>query len=1047
MYNSFSVKSFNGGITDNVKISYLDTANKMENFDILDDGSIVSRQGYGLYSFDVPQVPTSNKINLFFTINKNEFLISGRQIYHYTKTSIEQIVGDTGNHAFDEGNYIYDPNNPIELVLHNDSAIWKNQVFAVNDIDSKPIKIFHNDTGWHTLTAGLPAYNTDPTFSPAPTSGLISYLYALFFVRTYIVDGVTFIDQSEPHLIQYTTNTAIDASNPVDISNFQSIVNGAKYSYGLSDIEIKVFRTINGGEEFYYVNSTPMLTPTTITDNIADDDLQLNEPAYFNGGVKYNSEPPKAKFIENVNSTMFYADGYTVHHSIPGDPDSVPGDFYLEFNDYITGLSSINKKPIVFTKDAVYRLDGYVNSLGIGNISISVIDSTIGCIGYQTIVKSPSGIYFASATGFCFTDGYRVVKISEKFNQTYNELTSSAEKALEIVGRYDFINRKVYWASQVSKNAMANDGMFIFYEKYGVKREGVFTTYKNIHAASMHINHDNIIIFGDLGGYIYAFDSQRRSDIVKNTIKPAEEWNNAAIIYNYISCELDFGSRENRKWVAKLDTRCRNVSNISLQPSLSTDGMQEFKKTGIIRVRTQLSWNEPFREWETDPELNIWENNRDYNHIRFVPRGNLRAYTKQVKFTNAFIDIQKSDELAKVAVSLEKITGIQKFNQPVKLLPSAIYHDANNDEYLFLHTSAGSLYYIKDNSLNTVVSPISGPLYGIFYLNGDFIVIGKEGINTNISYTDELIDTFSTWDTQTIGTEQINALDYMNGLYVATSISGSVYTSSDKINWTHAFTASESITAIANNGTYFMVVGANGYAAFSSDGATWHTLNTGFTNKLNTIVAVSGTFVMAGDSGKIVYTSNMQDVDVSDSGTTDNINKLIYEDIIIYVTNKGNYGFSANIEAFNTGLTSPLLLNQDVNGLYSFKNKIYIYSLYKGFHSVATLETIRNIELNTTDYWFNNDYIDYYISFENDNYEKNYRISDYLSPQELQIIDTVDEVEYTSFSDNYPDGYKWIVRGIPKNEKINIISYSLYFAMFGESFDPMSANTATENEQ
>lgn len=68
------------------------------------------------------------------------------------------------------------------------------------------------------------------------------------------------------------------------------------------------------------------------------------------------------------------------------------------------------------------------------------------------------------------------------------------------------------------------------------------------------------------------------------------------------------------------------------------------------------------------------------------------------------------------------------------------------------------------------------------------------------------------------------------------------------------------------------------------------------------------------------------------------------------------------------------------------------------------------------------DLVDYYIAFENDNYSKEFLITARTNDV-LTFLDTA--------AQSISGTYKWIIRGYPKDEIINILSYTMLYDVFG----------------
>ena len=155
-----------------------------------------------------------------------------------------------------------------------------------------------------------------------------------------------------------------------------------------------------------------------ITDENFDRDIIANELSYFNGGVlSYASLPQGSKYMTMVNGTAYYGsiidNEARVFQSAPGIPSSAPRLLFSEFEDPITALNSFLEKPIVFTENKTWRIEGVKDATGVGRVFLRVVSDEFGCIANQSVVKTNIGLFYWSKVGIIYTDGLRASRVSE----------------------------------------------------------------------------------------------------------------------------------------------------------------------------------------------------------------------------------------------------------------------------------------------------------------------------------------------------------------------------------------------------------------------------------------------------------------------------------------------------------------------------------------------------------------------------------------------------------------------------------------------------------
>lgn len=174
-----------------------------------------------------------------------------------------------------------------------------------------------------------------------------------------------------------------------------------------------------------------------------------------------------------------------------------------------------------------------------------------------------------------------------------------------------------------------------------------------------------------------------------------------------------------------------------------------------------------------------------------------------------------------------------------------------------------------------------GPnLYGnadMIYANGKYVVVGLGTGSLGVIYsTDRKSWTRGVLNTGTA--QDLNAITYGNGKYIAVGNSGAIYYSTDAATW-YAATLSQSTTAKFTDVTFgkgaFVAVTETGSPFYSIDGITW-SASTGVT-ALNAITFGKDRFVAVGNSGKTAYSTDGIKWNTGSSvGSTITFNDVIY---------------------------------------------------------------------------------------------------------------------------------------------------------------------------
>jgi hypothetical protein len=474
-------KGFGGGITDFHIDAAPDKYERADNFVVDSYLNLINRPGSEMdfaQSITRARVPASvntRRIGLLaeqktgtaanFTLLKQ----SGDALYYDNGTTLTELFGPGGASAFDLS-------SPVSAQTAFCATSWNEHTLITHEAPfQKPVKVYRDSGGVLRLrTAGLP--RPDESFLYSGGTGA-NYIMALVHKYTYQVGDVEFVDRSAPMFSELTNVGTVNPANSPNIaySSLPSLANANGEHYDTANIKIEFYRTKNNGTTLYYVGEITNGT-TTFTDTVSDNNLEDGITLYTSGGEIRNDRPPKAKFVHATSDFCYYASCIEVavdstdlellpqrlYQSKRGDPDSVPASFFADIEEPITGISSVRSIPIVFGARSTYRIDGFVDNFGRGQLLPRKISDSVGAVGQLGIVQTNDGLFFAGSDGFYFTDGYSLTKLSEEFQDTYAELVNTELKRKRIYGSHDINDKVVLWAAEWEDNNEGSDNRRVF---------------------------------------------------------------------------------------------------------------------------------------------------------------------------------------------------------------------------------------------------------------------------------------------------------------------------------------------------------------------------------------------------------------------------------------------------------------------------------------------------------------------------------------------------------------------------------------------------------
>lgn len=608
-------------------------------------GKLISRPGSAIYNEEYFQVPAGEvRIVDLEELEDQLFQFTGLNVY-YIDSGWNTLLGPGATVALDEGS----------ITNYISKAKWNKHLLVCNDAYSSPIKIF-KDSGddWRLRALGLPAVATTMTITPNSAAAR-EYIYAFVRRDEYTVGTTTFQEVSAVSFKSVSSSSEPGAGTPTVITNIPALT-GDLYNVTTSTIE--VYRTIDGGTQFWKTGQVTNGT-TTFNDTKSDNALILEEELYTSGGVQDFTQCPKSKYIAIAGDKAFYFNikegsetlKNRVRQSIPGALYASPETFYVDLDDEILGGGVVDQTPIAFCDNGkIYRIEGSFDETGSGFLEAREISRTVTLASNRSIVSTREGLFFAANSGFYFTDGNSVVRISDEFSDSYADLVASDIQKSRIYGTYNEKDSRVEWACQRDSSSDDNDSVFVCHLKWANRP---FTTWsggednaENFAPTCLkYLNGD--LLRGDTRGYVLKHTDSLIDDVRIDVDNDPEDWYTLANFPDFRWVSFDFGTTEFRKWVPELICMFDNQSNLSILPQSNRDNTGVFNDLKPITHYSNFTWGDQLFTWEGEQELLTWRWN--YNAVidsfRRFPAGDLRCNYKQIRLSPAFVEIDSSDIL------------------------------------------------------------------------------------------------------------------------------------------------------------------------------------------------------------------------------------------------------------------------------------------------------------------------------------------------------------------------------------------------------------------
>lgn len=638
------------GITDDYVDGPLNAAERLDNLLINRFKKPYQRDGIDIYSEDAPQIPPGNqKIDDLYYFDSTLFVKSGTKLYYI----------EDGDSAFTTlAGPSHDAFADSELGARCSWSEWRGHLVITpgpstnKKAGCRTVKVYRNSSSvWTLHQAGLPRTEDGTTggiyAETASTGTDYAFTFAYCFKSTYTakVDGnnVEFIEFGTPTLYQSSGLVPINSTDRVQRGTL-TYINGTYENYPTSSMVVSLFRTKADGTVIYFSQNVALGAQVdyTITD------ANLGEEFYAQSDEQYNDPVPLCYFSKIVDGYGWYfaaddIDGdfsnSRILQSNPLVPFGVPSGNSTYVEGKIRAADYATSFPLAFTRNKTYRIEGRLDTYGAGDLRAILVSDTYGAVSEKPASTS-EGVYFASEQGFCYTNAFNVIPLSDHLRTTYAALNNKSN----IYGAYDSKNKHVYFSVESpSYTANTNNQLIIldeFWTRQNGEMKGVFTTMSsqngsadNLKANSLHYDSENdVMIIGHQNGYVMKFDSDKLTDPVVDTGNAYADWNVQGILPDYISVAMSMGSSVVSKWISRIFLIMKNLTgNCSLDILSHNDDKTSTKSLKVVRERTTTSTGL-------------------HKIKRWFPKGGLRCLYKQIQIKKGTVIIAASDDYDTLSV-------------------------------------------------------------------------------------------------------------------------------------------------------------------------------------------------------------------------------------------------------------------------------------------------------------------------------------------------------------------------------------------------------------
>jgi hypothetical protein len=711
MMTDLRVIDFSGGQTED----YLDCppnyGKSVKDFNIDGDKRLLQRPGASRNP--VTQLPSGTQIvNAVFDVGLEAYssslgypndliAISKGNIYRYaTATSTWTLINT----------YLMKLADTVHVVYLSD-AQWVIHGLTSATGTKFPYLLYYSG-GFKFMRLGHPQIAATYTITPQAADAK-KYVYFLLYVRTYsTIGGVVHKIMGPPKVISVSNAGDMSgAGHYNDLANIPKcddtgelkLADGYRIGSNSADYtRVYIYRTTHNGTVPYYVASVPY-TDSTAVDYITDASLVAREVLYTAGG-EVDHEPIgtvvgdrdssyHAHFARTDTGKMYYGIGYRVTQTFPGNPEYAPASFSVFTTSLLTALHGLSEYGIAFCYGSILRVEGFIDSLGMGDIYLKSVSSSIGCAARYSVVRAENKLYFLSANGIGMTDGYTAVNLTPHLSDTL-AIPESTDRYLSAYdqcnGVFDpesnTIRWNAYWMSPKKVIVLHLD-----HTKF--TEGGGAVTFWEPDTNLTCLSQTRASVYGDARGYAHTFDEALLTDEQFST--PLNAWVANAVVPEYTSGAWSLGSELYKKWVTKMEAVFDNLSNLCVQFFHANDLVATFTEIAPMSF------------------LNFATEKKVIRRVTRFSRSLLRATYKQIKLKKAYIILYRYQNysLATTSGIDDVILNSHPPNWPTDIVGQYMYFETIMVGGVQTADNFTTGFLIKTRSDDTVVIEANAALY------------------------------------------------------------------------------------------------------------------------------------------------------------------------------------------------------------------------------------------------------------------------------------------------------------------------------------------------
>jgi len=649
-YTSLHIKRFDGGLTDRVVDSSINTFKELYNYRLDKHANPIVREGF---SHHKGPLGVMSRL-LSRTVDGRITGISGTSIiYEREDGEIAQSVDPINPNLTDDDNISSFLSRGIRYVTTTQNSLSNSRQHLYSMYSEEVPISGHPDTyKVKSQQTGCPRYERDIDADISATDDPRTIYFYVVYRQSINANNGTGDSVTQDSLGRGSYSSETRAKEDTE----SIIVYPADFSDYDETPYVDVYRTHPSDSSVYYLVDSVQPTTAPITVNsITDAALLENQRLYISEGIIEMEQPPKHTCSAIVNNTAFYGNievvenhsgtsriyteySYKIMQSMVGNPSMVSYSFTYDFEDAIEGMVGIGNSLIVFTKTKVYRVDGLRGNDGSGAYSVRTISDNAGCVSHKGIISVDSRVYFCGETGAYVTDGYQVSSISvtnkydisETYRSYMKDYVDEGEGARPIDIRrrrvtayHDPDNTCIYWAV-CSLGSLEPTELITYdiYNKCFYKFGG-----NGAYFCSMMIE-DDTIYRGDRLSHLYVHHDQYKDDVILDiTESDASLWNHSHVPHSLKTSPIDFGDPSIKKWVQAITATITTKSKVAMKIVSYNDNGSAGKDLKEIVITSVLLWRDINLRWR-DPVMK-WRTPSTSSRRRHFPKRGLRCRYKQ----------------------------------------------------------------------------------------------------------------------------------------------------------------------------------------------------------------------------------------------------------------------------------------------------------------------------------------------------------------------------------------------------------------------------------